>query len=316
MPAARAACFALLGLCCGAAYGRKQVVLAPEGLTVRKEGRGKAGMTHSVVLSMGRCGTEFFIDTMSQHPNVDFILEEELMAAKKKGTSKKLLEEFYSRDHQMKDNVTVHGFKWLINQPGIDGRLIKHTGFAMDGTSEDDASSAKELVEGEFKAILLTREPSLRFLLSGAKLEQEGSAQVHCRSDRGGVDKCLTAVAKMKVSLASTEAQLKHNKTLPHKLEELQEQWRNMTRFLGQHLDPSNLLVLKYEDTVASPQEVFDKAFEFLGVPPFAIDPNAKTRQNTPVPLSEALSDYDAVLSEVKGSKWEGELTAGGAVRL
>jgi len=316
MPAARAACCALLCLYCGAVHGRKQDVLAPEGLAVSKEERGKEGMTHSVVLSMGRCGTQFFIDTLSQHPNVDFVLEQELMAAQKKSTSKKLLDEFYARDHEMKDNVTVHGFKWLQHQPGINGHLAQHTGFAMDGTSKDDVASAKELMEGDFKAILLTREPSLRFLVSGAKLGKEGNFH-HCRTDRGGdVQKCLAAVAKMKVSLASTETQLKHNKTLPFRLEQLQETWSNMTRFLGQNIDPSNLLVLKYEDAMARPQEVFGQAFDFLGVPPFAVDPDAAVKQNTPVPLKETLSDYDAVLSEVKGSKWEDELTAGGSARV
>jgi len=319
--AAAATCCAMLWAS-GAAHDPTQRVLAPAhdhlilGQARRRSSdatTSEVSVTHTAVMSSARSGTQWFIKTMSQHPNVNY--ENEIMLDEDAGNQKsvQILQNFYERDTDspQKKNITVHGFVWMVGQPNEPHRM----GFHMDGKGDDDEANVEAIVQGGFKTILLTRAPSLRQLVSLQRLRFTSGEEVHCtkQTTKDGpvmdVEKCLANVAKVKVSIGSDEGQLKRNHTLPYRFAEMEQEWRNIESYLKQQLGIKNVLVVKYEDLLDRPLEMFGQAIEFLGLPPFTVDPDAEIQQNTRVPLRDVLSDYDAVLSEVRGTKWEAELT-------
>ena len=64
--------------------------------------------------------------------------------------------------------------------------------------------------------------------------------------------------------------------------------WKEYERWAIENLDPSNVLVLSYEELLATPQQTMDKAYSFLGVPEFKID------------LARAANRYDTTCLDVQ----------------
>jgi len=243
------------------------------------------GMTHAVMLSKQRCGTQWFLDLLNQHPHMRF--ETELMSSKdhEEGKVKSTLRDFRKRDtdYDKRLNVTVHGFKWMQNQP-------EEEPFTFDGTTDKDMDYVMGLKEDKFKVILFERPASIRYLLSLS--EKTDSPTLNTSS----------------VTIASSAEELAHNHTVARKLDQIEENWQNAEAFLSKHFSEEKLLVLQYDLVVAHPQAWINKVFRFFDLDDF--DVVLTDNQTKGASLKDALTDYEQVLEEVNGTKWEKELLA------
>tara|TARA_B110001452_G_scaffold253759_1_gene244748 strand:- start:226 stop:1413 length:1188 start_codon:yes stop_codon:yes gene_type:complete len=90
--------------------------------------------------------------------------------------------------------------------------------------------------------------------------------------------------------------------------------WKEYERWALENLDPSNVLVLSYEELLATPQETMNRAYSFLGVPTFQIDITRAANQYDTSCLSIQISNGAEIKQAMEGTKWEIEISDCGPI--
>merc|ERR1712070_491155 len=210
-----------------------------------------------------------------------------------------VLSNFYERSTTLKqNNVTVHGFKWQQGQGG----------FKMNGKGARDEAWLKELLKNGFKFILLTREVSLGWFLSAAKMHS--GSKTHCET---GDDDCLADLKNTKAALRACDLNFccDLDCSMGEALTLAEANWNEMIDWLTERIPADRFQLVKYEQLMDDTRGQMGDLQRFLGMAPH----NVKTSlaQNEHTAIRESVTDYDEVLAEVRGTKWEAEALEGEA---